>query len=949
MALPATAQFNSPQAKGYAARASAMLAERNYQGCIDQCAMALRLSPADREGLMWMSALAAYKGGFADARDRVEAFRRAFPASPHQPEAELMAASLVFFSGDYAAALPMLLAIKESSLEPGQAEDLTYRTAFCLQMLGDRRKAKDFFVKLENTAPRYADAARFYLGYAAWADGNADEAERLFSQVNQAADPGRMAPYYLAEIAYARGDFKRAAELTAPLLKLTDAPEGLAAESRRLHGESLFALGRESEGVALLREYLADHSDVAPVSTLYAIGTDDYRHGRCAEAVEMLSDPRFGHNAMGQNAALMLGLSYLNLGNNSAAILAFQRAIDMDFDPAATETAFYNYAVARMEGGRVPFGNTIGTLEEFLKRFPRSKHAPTVQEYLVKGYMATDDYDAALRSINSLKHPSAEVVGAKQRVHFVLGTRALQAGNADSAIDHFRQAEKLADRNAEIARQNTLWLGDALYAKGDYRGAEKQYRAYLGRASKSDPNTATATYNLGYALFGSRSYGAARERLQLAARTDALGTAIRADAYNRIADTYYYQSDFDNALTNYRKALETNPATGDYSMMQEAMMLGLLGRRQEKLDGLDRMVATYPQSALAADALTEKALTLASAGRRDDAIEVYRQVTRRYPATAQGRNAMLQLAILHLNAGERDDAVRLYEQVVTTYPSSAEAAMAVQDLTRIMGEDDRIDELTAFLASVDGAPQVDSVELSALASASLLKKSRAAETEGRRADAITYAADLLQRYPDSEGAEEALAIKANALAQEGRTEEALADWHSLEERASSARMKHHARMGMLTAANELGRHDLVIATARQIKSSAAGTDADLPRVNYLLACALYDSANDRAEAMKLWEELAKRPANLYGTRAALSMAEAQHESGDNKRAMDTVNKLIDANPPHSYWMARAFILLSDLLRAEGSGFEADEYLRALRSNYPGTDADIFQMIDQRLQ
>lgn len=947
MALPAAAQFNSPQAKGYAARASAMLAEGNFQGCIDQCTMALQISPAGREGLMWMSAVAAYRGGFADAGERLTAFMRAFPASPMQEQARLMSASLTFFNGDYAAALTQLQAVSASSLEPGAAEDLTYRMAYCCMMLGEHDRAVKLFDKLEKTG-RYADASLFYRGYAAWTKGDLDQAERLFSQTDRNADPGRLAPYYLAEIAYARGDFKRAAQLAEPLQRLQNVPADLAAESRRLLGESLFALGRENEGVAILREYLAGNRESAPVSTLYAVGTDAYRHGQCEEAAQLLSAPGFGHNAMGQSAALMLGLSYLNLGNTSAAILAFQRAIDMDFDPTVTETAFYNYAVARTEGGRVPFGNSIGTLEEFLKRFPESRHAPTVQEYLVKGYIATDDYAAALRSINALKRPSADVQAARQRVHFVLGTRALQAGNADAAIEQLRAAERLGGPDQDIARQNTLWLGDALYAKGDYQGAEKQYRAFLNRAPKNDPNVATATYNLGYALFGSRSYEAARERLLAATEATALGSAIRADACNRVADTYYYQSDFQNALKYYGMAREMNPPAGDYPMMQQAMMLGLLGRRQEKLDGLDRMVQTYPQSALTPSALIEKALTLASAGQTQKAMEVYSEVTAQYPATAQGRNAMLQLAILSLNAGDRARAIDRYKQVISSYPSSSEAAIAVQDLTRIMGEDDRIDELTAFLATINGAPAIDSVELNALASASLLKKAASAETAGRRTDAIAYSSDLLDRFPDSEAAEEALAIRAKALYEEGRTEEALTDWRTLEERASSAKMHHRARMGVLAAATDLGRHDLIIATARQIKSSAAGSDSDLPRVNYLLACALHDNGQHN-EAMELWTSLAKHPENLYGTRAALSMAEALRESGENRRAMDTVNKLIDANPPHAYWMARAFILLSDMLRDEGSEFEADEYLRVLRANYPGNDADIFQMIDQRLK
>ncbi len=67
------------------------------------------------------------------------------------------------------------------------------------------------------------------------------------------------------------------------------------------------------------------------------------------------------------------------------------------------------------------------------------------------------------------------------------------------------------------------------------------------------------------------------------------------------------------------------------------------------------------------------------------------------------------------------------------------------------------------------------------------------------------------------------------------------------------------------------------------------------------------------------------------------------------RRRATADALINANPPHAYWLARGFIVLSDALRAQGNGFEADEYLRSLKSNYPGTEAEIFDMIDSRLK
>ncbi|MBP2691920.1 MAG: hypothetical protein J6B44_08890, partial [Muribaculaceae bacterium] len=67
------------------------------------------------------------------------------------------------------------------------------------------------------------------------------------------------------------------------------------------------------------------------------------------------------------------------------------------------------------------------------------------------------------------------------------------------------------------------------------------------------------------------------------------------------------------------------------------------------------------------------------------------------------------------------------------------------------------------------------------------------------------------------------------------------------------------------------------------------------------------------------------------------------------KAKDTVEKLTASGTPHSYWLARGFILLSDIYASQGKQFEAREYLNALRENYPGNESDIFMMIDSRLK
>ena len=61
-----------------------------------------------------------------------------------------------------------------------------------------------------------------------------------------------------------------------------------------------------------------------------------------------------------------------------------------------------------------------------------------------------------------------------------------------------------------------------------------------------------------------------------------------------------------------------------------------------------------------------------------------------------------------------------------------------------------------------------------------------------------------------------------------------------------------------------------------------------------------------------------------------------------------LKRLVDTGTPHQYWLARGFIALSDVYARRGDKFQAREYLLSLKENYPGTENDIFEMINVRL-
>ena len=940
---PAAGELSGIDAAGWLKRGALMESDANFQGAYDQLTQGLGRDGNSDEAARMMQALAAMRLPGADAMGLLESFLEDFPASALRQEALLAIGDVWFDRGEYAAALRAYGEVDGGALNPSQEEALNYRKGFCLLKFASYGKARPIYEGLLDTA--YANRARFYLGYIAYAEGDYRKASEYFDKVVAEECATSMVFYYRAQLAFEKGKYREAAKEAEALLRRNDAPAEFIAEARRICGESAYQNGNTAVGLEHLNRYVAE-AETPLNSALYILGVEDYRKGEYAQAVERLTPVSDDDSAMGQSACLYMGLAYLKLDNFNAATLALEKACRMVHDKGVQETSFYNLAVAKMQGGRVPFGSSVSLLEEFLQRYPDSRYVPKVADYVVKGYLTDNNYASALAAIEKVAHPGDAVLAIKQRVLYGLGTRELQAGDPRKALPHLAEAASLGRFDSAVGAEARLWEGECLYELGKYEEAVKAYGDYLRGNDGSAANRALARYDLGYARFALKQFkAAATDFSKFIATTPDKGNAhLMADAYNRLADCYYYAADFAKAADNYGKAYSTDPASGDYPAYQQGMMKGLKRDHAGKVEALERMIEEFPTSALVPSALLEMGESFGELGRTDRQIETYTALAGRYGSSQQGRKARLLLAITYLGNGNRDMAVSHYKRVITDYPSSEEARVAADDLKQIYADSGKVGEYVAFINSVPDAPRPETAELSQM---TLQGAERSVEREDY-AEALKLATEVVEKYPDSEDAVEALAIKADAEMRLGKSPEALASYTALEQRASDAAGINAARMGIMRVSRDMADNEKVVETADKLLASSSLGASGRSETLFMKAMALADLGRGE-EATVIWRELSADMDDLTGTKSAYYLAQYHYDKDENDKALEEVNRLIDANPPHDYWLARGFILLSDVLRRKGSEFEADEYLRSLRQNYPGNESDIFRMIDERLK
>lgn len=977
VSLSARAQSHSPEVKGYLERGEAMLRDRNYAGLDHQMKELSRLNPsaAQTEDARRLSAIAAiHLPGMPDALALINSWLADYPGSVYYPEMLALKGDYYFFSGEYYTAILIYESINRSQFDTALASDITYRLAYAKMMLGESSEAAKLFATLFGNK-QWSPTANFYSGYLSYSDGNYVQALNYFDKVPNNTELSVAADYYTAQIYFTDGQYEKALSISQKLIK--DNPiEEYYGEICRIAGESLYNLGREEDAVPYLLKYVGTTANPSP-SAMYILGVGEYKDGDYTSAINHLVKVAREDNAMGQSANLYIGQAYVNLNKIDAALMCFEKAYRMGYDRQVAESALYNYAVAKSEGGKIPFSNSVTLFEDFLRQYPDSRYATQVREYMISGYMSDNDYSQALRIIESVKNPDSEIMKAKQECLFVLGTREYNTGDLSTALTRFRQAALIANGDKNISRQCLLWQGTCQYDLGKYSDAVKSLQSYIESASSRDENLALARYDLGYARFAQHDYKAAytdfRQVIDLNPERKML-----ADAYNRAADCLYYQSDFAGAETLYKKSFDTNPSEGDYAMFQQAVMKGLRRDHAGKIKALDDMIDRFPASTLIPAAILEKAESYSATGNTQAAIENYRALLKNFAETSYGRNGALQLAITYQSVGHNDEAIETYRHIITSYPSSEEAKLAAEDLKLIYADNGRLREFQQFLNSIPGAPSMDASEVEALTfrkaeseyinrhsielvesylreyprgvyrPQALYMVAEARMDNGDIDKAYDYACDIVKGYPDSDVAVDALLIKAMAEENKGKTAEALHSYQLLDTRATGAKMTGKARLGILRAATDLKQYDTALEVSERLKASTGLGLNEQKETSYLHAVALY-GAGRKNEAMTQWEALAKTPENIFGSKAAVALAEAQLSSGRAADAEKTADAFISSNPPHQYWLARGFIVLSDALRAQGNTFEADEYLRSLRTNYPGNEKDIFEMIDRRLK
>jgi Uncharacterized protein conserved in bacteria len=211
--------------------------------------------------------------------------------------------------------------------------------------------------------------------------------------------------------------------------------------------------------------------------------------------------------------------------------------------------------------------------------------------------------------------------------------------------------------------------------------------------------------------------------------------------------------------------------------------------------------------------------------------------------------------------------------------------------------------------------------------------------------ALEHSAKVLQ-YPDNQFTEEAMVINSGILLDEKKYQEALPVYKRLKEKASNAENRSIALTGIIRSAYMSGEQKDVVNSANELLADKKLTPELVNEATYYRAKAYLALKEDKL-ALKDLQALAKDTRTLYGAEAKYLVAQLYFDEGQLALAEKEVLNYIDQSTPHAYWLARSFVLLSDVYVTMNKKLDAKQYLLSLQQNYTEKD-DIQEMITSRL-
>lgn len=922
-------------------------------------------NPLIQSGSEYYAALCSAQLLHPDATARFEKFISTHPQNARVNEAFFELGKLQVTNKDYTAALENFVKIDKFELTTEQQQELNFKSGYAYLKTDNLKKARENFSSIIEKPNKYYAPANYYYAHIAYSEKNYETALKHFERVSNDDTFKEVVNYYIVQIYSLQGRYDELLTKALPLLE--QGTDKRKAEIARLAGDAYFHKNEPKNALKYFGQYLDTKPSSISAADNYEIGIANYQTGNYQSAVKYLQAAATNQDTLAQNAFYHLGDCYLKTNQKRFAFNAFNSAYKIKADSAITEDALFNYAKLAVELSYNPYNEAVNAIQEYLNRYPQSPRRDEGYGYLADLYLLTKNYKDAFISIQQVKKRNSRLDAAYQRIAYYRGIELFNESDFDGAIKLFKDANELTS-DKSIKALSWFWTGEAFYNTARWDKAIDAYnKMQVSPGSAQLAETNQANYSTGYCYFKKKDYDKAASAFRKYISGSPSESALAADANLRLGDCFFMKKDFGTADDYYQKAASAKATDADYALFQSGMSKGVQGNLNDKIGTLKNMLRLYPRSAYSDDALYEIGLAYNVLNRDNDALEYYQQVVRDQPKSPFVKKSLLKSGLIYYNQNRDQEALTVLKRVATEYPGTPESKEAMASIKSIYVEMNQVDEYVDFAKKVPQADisrsEQDSLTYTA-AENQYMNGNCEKATDGfnKYINKFPEGAFALQAYfyrsecqfrakqfdqalkgyeyivgkPRSRFTSNAAARAAYINHSNNNYEAALNDYYILEESADQPTTVRDAVTGQMQCNYALKKYGQAIQSAQRLLTFEKLPENTVSEAHLVIGRSAYALSNLEL-ARKEFEETVKISKNVMAAEAKYMLAQIQFDTNKPDDCEKTIFALSENYASYDYWVAKGFLLLSDVYVKKGNFFQAKQTLQSIIDNYNGND------------
>src|SRR5215213_7924530 len=483
-----------------------------------------------------------------------------------------------------------------------------------------------------------------------------------------------------------------------------------------------------------------------------------------------------------------------------------------------------------------------------------------------------EDWQTARAEIGKVRAAN-EALFRDKNYEYLLGRIAERTGDTAGAVANY---QAIASNNSKL-KEYALWrLAKIARAIGDLV-LERERLQQLIAAAPSSLLFEAATLRLTESFFESGDFAAAANSVQPLTSSKNVGlaregAALMGLAYLRAGKTTEARDVFarlvmqmpdasrpdDYALEAVRQldALDKNsPLTSEAEHLLRASVYqfnrDFAGARVHYQAVVDR----FPQSTTVPNAIFQIARGLYNEAKYDEAVKLFQKVFDSYPQSSSARDAVGFLGSSYVRMKRTDDAVAAYKLLIDRFPDNPAPERAYLNIIDALHEAGRYPEALSWVQQARARYKTDLANALVLFAQLRIHLAQGSwATVVRDADELSKLSDLGgTRVPGGTNTAEVNFLRAFALEQLGRTEEAIAAYLSIPDGRNEYYGTRATQRLLDLATNEKSRSLVQMrlnALLNESKTASAAGQHEQARTAAQSSLRLTNDPQVRAEALK---------------------------------------------------------------------------------------------------